>query len=236
MNDRGAQVSYRMEDGIMAMEITNNYSNVEQANAQKEMQAKAPRKETEKKSTYGSRREYSEYLNHKYACLTPTKDSAVSINTNLLSKAASNPKTAEWLENTLSQMPDCINKICENSAKNGARLVSLEISIDSEDCITTKCVGVFEADPGTEESKKMVEEARARNKERKEEWEKLLEKNKEKKDGQEKLEEKKDGRQYDITVMGTDMGKVTENLISKIGMGNSAMSTAPTVTGFDLKV
>jgi len=133
-------------------------------------------------------------------------------------------------------MPDCINKICENSAKNGARLVSLEISIDSEDCITTKCVGVFEADPGTEESKKMAEEARARNKERKEEWEKLLEKNKEKKAGQEKLEEKKDGRQYDITVMGTDMGKVTENLISKIGRGNSSISTVPTVTGFDLKV
>ena len=38
----------------MAMEITNNYSNVEQANAEKEMQAKASRKETEKKSTYGS--------------------------------------------------------------------------------------------------------------------------------------------------------------------------------------
>ena len=81
----------------------------------------------------------------------------------------------------------------------------------------------------------MVEEARARNKERKEEWEKLLEKNKEKKAGQEKLEEKKDGRQYDITVMGTDMGKVAENLIGKIGMGNSVLSTALTVTGFDLK-
>ena len=47
----------------MAMEITNNYSNAEQVNAEKEMQAKASRKETEKKSTYGSRREYSEYLN-----------------------------------------------------------------------------------------------------------------------------------------------------------------------------
>ena len=36
--------------------------------------------------------------------------------------------------------------------------------------------------------------------------------------------------------MGTDMEKVTENSIRKIGMGNSAMYTAPTVTGFDLKV
>ena len=162
----------------MAMEIKGNlpdygvrkqnYSNLEQVNTDKEVRTKAVKKETEKKSTYGSRREYSEYLNHKYTCLTPTKDSSVTINSSLLSKAASNPKTAEWLENTLSQMPDCINKICENSAKNGARLVSLEISIDSEDCITTKCVGVFEADPGTEESKKMAEEARAGNKERKE--------------------------------------------------------------------
>ena len=49
----------------MSMEFTNNYSNVEQANAEREMQAKASRKETEKKSIYGSRREYSEYLNNK---------------------------------------------------------------------------------------------------------------------------------------------------------------------------
>ena len=174
LNDRGTTGKiFVEEDDIMAMEIKGNlpdygvrkqnYSNLEQVNTDKEVRTKAVKKETEKKSTYGSRREYSEYLNHKYACLTPTKDSSVTINSSLLSKAASNPKTAEWLENTLSQMPDCINKICENSAKNGARLVSLEISIDSEDCITTKCVGVFEADPGTEESKKMVEEARARN-------------------------------------------------------------------------
>lgn len=225
----------------MAMEISSNYSNMEQVNTEKEVQAKPVRKETEKKSAYRSRREYSEYLNNKYACLTSTKDSSVSINSRLLSKAASNPKTAEWLENTLSQMPDCINKICENSAKNGARLVSLEISIDSEDCITTKCVGVFESDPGTEESKKMLEEARARNKERKEEWAKLLEKNKEKKAEQEKQAEKKsergsaESRKYDITVTGTDMGKAAENLINKISMGNNTISAALTVVGFDIR-
>ena len=82
----------------------------------------------------------------------------------------------------------------------------------------------------------MVEEARARNKERKEEWEKLLEKKKEKKATQEKLEEKKNGRKYDFAVMGTDMRTVTENLISKFGMGNSVMSAVPTVKGFDWKV
>ncbi len=157
---------------------------------EKKERERAEEKKAEEKSAYKSSRKYSEYLNNKYACLTPTKDSSVSINPALLSKAASNPKTARWLENTLSQMPDCINKICENSAKNGARLVSLEISIDSEDCITTKCVGVFESDPGTEESKKMLKEARARNKERKEEWEKLLEKKKEEKAKQQKQAEK----------------------------------------------
>ena len=134
-NGRGAAIEISLSGWtkIMSMVITNNGSNEEQVNVEKEAQTKAVRRETEKKSTYGSRREYSEYLNHKYACLTPTKDSSVSINSSLLSKAASNPQTAEWLENTLSQMPDCINKICENSAKNGARLVSLEISIDGED-------------------------------------------------------------------------------------------------------
>ena len=46
----------------MAMEITNNYSNLEQVNTEKEVRTKAVKKETEKKSTYGSRWEYSEYL------------------------------------------------------------------------------------------------------------------------------------------------------------------------------
>lgn len=228
----------------MAMEIANNYSNMEQVNTEKEVQKKTARKETEKKSTYGSNREYSEHLNNKYACLTPTKDSSVSVNSSLLSKAVSNPKIAEWLENTLSQMPDCINKICENSFKNGARLVSMEISIDSENCITTKCVGLFESDPGTEESKKMLKEARTRNKERKEEWEMLLEKNKERKVEQEKQIEKKseqesvENRKYDITVMGTDMEKVVDNLISKINRGSNAISTVSTVStvvGLDIK-
>ena len=39
----------------MSMEITNNYSNVEQVNTEKEVQTKDVKKETEKKSTYRSR-------------------------------------------------------------------------------------------------------------------------------------------------------------------------------------
>lgn len=39
----------------MAMEISNNYSNVEPVNTEKEVQTKAVKKETEKKSTYGSK-------------------------------------------------------------------------------------------------------------------------------------------------------------------------------------
>ncbi len=35
-----------------------NYSNLEQVNTDKEVRTKAVKKETEKKSTYGSRREY----------------------------------------------------------------------------------------------------------------------------------------------------------------------------------
>ncbi len=40
----------------MSMEITNNYSNVEQIDTEKEVQTKAVKKETEKKSTYGSKK------------------------------------------------------------------------------------------------------------------------------------------------------------------------------------
>ena len=210
----------------MSMEIRNNYHNIE-----KEMQTKAVKNEMEKINTYENRQEYSKYLNNKYACLTPTKDTFISINSNLLSKAASNPKTATWLENTLSQMPDCINKICENSARSGAKLISLEISIDNEDCITTNCVGIFEADPGTEKSKKMLEEARARNKERKEEYKKLLTKNKEKKAEQKTMKNKK----YDITVTGKEMEKIENYLINKISMCSNTIFTTSTRIGFDIK-
>ena len=90
LNDRGTTGKiFVEEDDIMAMEIKENlpdygvrkqnYSNLEQVNTEKEVQTKAVKKETENKSTYGSRREYSEYLSHKYACLTPTKDSSVTI-------------------------------------------------------------------------------------------------------------------------------------------------------------
>lgn len=45
-------MDYMVEDDIMAMEIINNYSNLEQVNTEKEVQTKAVKKETEKKSTY----------------------------------------------------------------------------------------------------------------------------------------------------------------------------------------
>lgn len=38
-----------------------------------------------------------------------------------------------------------------------------------------------------------------------------------------------------MTVMGRNMEKVTENLISKISMGNSAIFITPTVAGIDIK-
>lgn len=211
----------------MSMEISNNQPSAEQVSTKKEIQEKVSSKKIEEKSTYRNSRDYLEYLNDKYACLTSTKDSSVSINSSLLSKAASNPKTAEWLEHTLSQIPDCISKICENAASRGSRLVSLSINIDRENCITAQCMTVCEADPETEEAKKMVEEARTRNKERKEEWKKMLEKKKENNAKQEKNLEKLQKKAVTADTI--------ETLVKRTDNDNFWMNGMVNYTAFEMK-
>lgn len=62
------------------------------------------------------------YLIDKYSCLQGSKDSSVSIVPDLLSKAATDIKTDQWLEENLKLIPDIMNKIHQNSVD--------EVSID----------------------------------------------------------------------------------------------------------
>ena len=58
---------------------------------------------TSRTDEYKSVREYSNYLSSKYACLTPGKNTSVSVTSGLLKKAMSDKKTGEWLERELSK-------------------------------------------------------------------------------------------------------------------------------------
>ena len=48
-------------------------------------------------------KEYANYLMKKYPCLSPGKNSVVSVTSGLLRKAMSDEKTGEWLERELSK-------------------------------------------------------------------------------------------------------------------------------------
>lgn len=126
--------------------------------------------------TYKNTKEYSDYLSKKYSCLQGTKDSSIVIAPDLLSKGATDSKTGQWLEENLKLIPDVMNKIHQNAARNGFRVVSSKISFDGYDSMTTQVHTVSEVETGTEDIKKDLEEIREKSKERKKEQEKLLEK------------------------------------------------------------
>ena len=179
----------------MLMKIGNSYSNdfnvvpnkekesqkAEETSAKNQPKNTKSANSTTQAQTYQSTKEYAEYLNSKYSCLKPANGSSVVINPNLLEKAASDEKTAKWLEYNLGLMPDVMDKIYESAARSGARVISCNVSFDGYDSMTTHVCTVSEADPGTDEAKKLLEEVREKNKERREKQEKMLEENKERK-------------------------------------------------------
>lgn len=225
----------------MPFEISNSYSNYSNVAPNKEQkiqrtveksaenQQKMARSanSTAQAQTYQSVKEYSEYLNSKYSCLKPANGSSVVINPNLLEKAATDEKTAEWLEYNLSLMPDVMDKIYESAAQSGSRVISCEVSFDGYDSMTTHICGVFEADPGTDEAKKLLEEAREKNKERREKQEKMLEENKERKQAEkvrtENLREKK--------IVSSD----ANSLLNMIAYKGVIIGNSTNITSIDVK-
>ena len=225
----------------MPFEISNSYSNYSNVAPNKEQkiqrtveksaenQQKMARSanSTAQAQTYQSVKEYSEYLNSKYSCLKPANGSSVVINPNLLAKAASDEKTAEWLEYNLSLMPDVMDKIYENAAQRGSRIISCEVSFDGYDSMSTIVCGVFEADPGTDEAKKLLEEVREKNKERREKQEKMLEENRERKQAEkirtENLREKK--------IISTDIN----NLLNMIAKKDVIIDNSTNITSINIK-
>lgn len=151
-------------------EVRSNYAGTE-----KLVDTTHKKQETEE-TAYKNTKEYSDYLSSKYSCLQEVKDSLVTIAPDLLSKAATDNKTGQWLEENLKLIPNVVNKIRQNAAQNGSQIVSCNISFDGYDNMTTQVHTVSEVETGTEDMKKALEEIWVKNKERKKEQEELLEK------------------------------------------------------------
>lgn len=121
--------------------------------------------------TYGSAREYGNYLIQKYDCLRNT-DYPVTISGSLLQKAAGDEKTAKWLEYNLALMPGCIEKEKAAVEARGAKIISYQCVINGYDsmtsyiCTTDDPDGTFAKENAEKraEEKKEAEEKKAEEK------------------------------------------------------------------------
>jgi len=140
---------------------------------------------------YKNVRNYSRYLSGKYACLTPGKNTSVSITSGLLRKAMKDEKTGQWLERELSKAPDYIKQAQQSASARGDRLISASIEFGEE--YTTMYVCTVTDTPGTDSD-----------------IDKWLERIKESKEKNEKIPEEMITKQY----KGKDLDEVMKNMLN----------------------
>ena len=142
-------------------------------------------------SRYKSVGDYSRYLSGKYACLTPGKNTSVSITSGLLRKAMKDEKTGQWLERELSKAPEYVSKAQQSARAHGSRLISVSIEFGEE--YTTMYVCTVTDTPGTDSD-----------------IDKWLERIKESKEKNEKIPEEMITKQY----KGKDLDEVMKNMLN----------------------
>ena len=172
---------------------------------------------------YESVREYSGYLMGKYSCLTPGKNTAVSVTSGMLRKAMADEKTAKWLEKELGKADDYIKQAQQAASARGCKLLSATIEFGEE--YTTMCTMTVTDTPGTDEDiDKWLEKVKED-----EEKQKVVQKKADKKASEEKLREQR--IEHSNIFKGPDLKSVTDSFIREIGTLNSTMNM---VSGFDM--
>lgn len=173
---------------------------------------------------YESVREYSGYLMGKYSCLTPGKNTAVSVTSGMLRKAMADEKTAKWLEKELGKADDYIKQAQQAASARGCKLLSATIEFGEE--YTTMCTMTVTDTPGTDEDiDKWLEKVKED-----EEKQKVAQKKADKKASEEKLREQR--IEHSNIFKGSDLKSVTDSFIREIGTLNLTMNM---VSGFDMK-
>ena len=215
----------------MSMEISSNYGAYTDYSTETKKNSvadvTADKQKTEK--SYSNTREYKDYLTEKYDCLR-SKDYSVEINSSLISKAAKDEKTAQWLEYNLSLIPETVEKTKAMVEARGAKVISHSIKINGYDSMTAELCTRVEADPGTEKAKENLEKKLEKIREEKKE---------EKKKAEEKLAEKRaekaaeKAEKFEMTITGSSVESITQIMTERMMSGNTSASMT---SGFDLKV
>ena len=113
-------------------------------------------------------RDYSNYLNQKFSCLTPGKNASVSVTSGLLRKAMSDEKTASWLERELAKAPDYIEAAQRSAIAHGATLKSVSIEFGEEYTTMTVCTVTDGGDKTDSDIDKWLERVREKREKQKE--------------------------------------------------------------------
>ena len=215
----------------MSMEISSNYGAYTDYSTETKKNSvadvTADKQKTEK--SYSNTREYKDYLTEKYNCLK-SKDYSVEINSSLISKAAKDEKTAQWLEYNLSLIPETVEKTKAMVEARGAKVISHSIKINGYDSMTAELCTRVEADPGTEKAKENLEKKLEKIREEKKE---------EKKKAEEKLAEKRaekaaeKAEKFEMTITGSSVESITLIMTERMMSGNTSASMT---SGLDLKV
>ena len=204
----------------MPMEISSNYGTYTDYSAEtKKNNVTADKQKSEK--LYSNSREYKDYLTEKYDCLR-SNDYSVEINSSLMSKAAKDEKTAQWLEYNLSLIPETVEKTKAMIEARGAKVISHSIKINGYDSMTAELCTRVEADLGTEKARENLEKKLEKIREEKKE---------EKKKAEEKLAEK--AEKFEMTFAGSSVASITQLMAERMMSGNTSV---PMTLGLDLKV
>ena len=192
------------------------------------------------KTGFSSANDYFKYLQDKYSYMNTGTTSmqgvptTVSVSGAFLKKCMNDPEKAAYLEENLAAIPECAKMAVNGSL---GTLTSLSYQIDDNGNIT--CISSGTNDPDgkiarenakrkAQEKKAAEEKAAKKREEKKAEEEKTAERRAERKEQAGKLAEGRETGTFTVSVTGTDVKSVTQNLIT-ISSGTS------TAGSFDIK-
>ena len=159
--------------------------------------------------------EYANYLMKKYPCLSPGKNSVVSVTSGLLRKAMSDEKTGEWLERELSKAPDYIKEAQQLAAARGSTLKFVSIEFGEE--YSTMCTLTVTDGGGTDpDIDEWLEKVMKKREERKAE---------EKKQEEERTEaRRRESETYKVELKGRDLEDLTRQFAMNLPTQASMVS------------
>ncbi|MCM1254440.1 MAG: hypothetical protein NC321_16605 [Clostridium sp.] len=210
------------------------------------------------KTGYTNVNDYSRYLQGKYSYMNTGTGSmqgvptTISVSSAFLQKCMNDPEKAKYLEENLAAIPDCVKSLVGYTRMMPGSPVCTYAAyyIDDNGNITaiSSCTNDPDGKIAKENAKRKAQEEKAaeekaakRRAEKKAEEEKALQKRAEKKSDKDKAakrraekktaeEERLEMGEYSVSVTGTDVKAVTQNLIA-VSVGASA----PAGAGFDRK-